>query len=637
MSHQSDLISTDINAYLAQHERKELLRLLTCGSVDDGKSTLIGRLLHDSKMIYEDQLAAITKDSIKSGTTGGKVDLALLVDGLQAEREQGITIDVAYRYFSTSKRKFIIADTPGHEQYTRNMATGASTCDLAIILIDARYGVQVQTRRHSFITSLLGIKHIVVAINKMDLVGYSQDIFEKIKADYTAFNKKLRKAEFYFIPMSALDGDNVVNTSASMSWYQGTALMSLLENVEIAEDRNFDDFRYPVQYVNRPNLNFRGFCGTVASGVVRKGDEIAVMPSGKKSRVKSIVTYDAELEMAFADMAITLTLEDEIDVSRGDMIVHRDNSPVIAAEFDATVVWMTEAALLPGKLYDFKLGGKTISGRVTAIKHRIDVNTMQEIPAPGLELNEIGLCEISVDQPVCVDSYERNRGTGGFIVIDRLTNVTVGAGMIDLEIAAANRQIKRSSTIHVTKEERSARYGQKPVTIMFIGVSGSGKSTLAHGLERRLFDLGRVSAVLDDKAMRLGISKELQHDAQGRAENLRRSAHIARLLNDSGLICCAAFVAPNPESREHALSVIGMDNCLVIYLNPPMDVCKQRDPSGIYAAAKATSSADVTGLSFPYPRPEHMDIELDTSVLTVENCLDEVIDLMESKAFIAAR
>jgi bifunctional enzyme CysN/CysC len=637
MSHQSDLISTDINAYLAQHERKELLRLLTCGSVDDGKSTLIGRLLHDSKMIYEDQLAAITKDSIKSGTTGGKVDLALLVDGLQAEREQGITIDVAYRYFSTSKRKFIIADTPGHEQYTRNMATGASTCDLAIILIDARYGVQVQTRRHSFITSLLGIKHIVVAINKMDLVGYSQGIFEKIKADYTAFSKKLRKAEFHFIPMSALDGDNVVNPSASMSWYQGPALMSLLEHVEIAEDRNFDDFRYPVQYVNRPNLNFRGFCGTVASGVVRKGDEIAVMPSGKKSRVKSIVTYDEELEMAFADMAITLTLEDEIDVSRGDMIVHRDNSPVIAVEFDATVVWMTEAALLPGKLYDFKLGGKTISGRVTAIKHRIDVNTLQEIPAPGLELNEIGLCEISVDQPVCVDSYERNRGTGGFIVIDRLTNVTVGAGMIDLEIAAANRQIKRSSTIHVTKEERSARYGQKPVTIMFIGVSGSGKSTLAHGLERRLFDLGRVSAVLEDKAIRLGISKDLQHDVQGRAENLRRSAHIARLLNDSGLICCAAFVAPNPESREHALSVIGKDNCLVIYLNPPMDVCKQRDPSGIYAAAEATSSADVTGLSNPYSRPEHIDIELDTSVLTVEDCLDEVIGLMESKAFIAAR
>lgn len=637
MSHQSELISTDITAYLAQHERKELLRLLTCGSVDDGKSTLIGRLLHDSKMIYEDQLAAITKDSIKSGTTGGKIDLALLVDGLQAEREQGITIDVAYRYFSTSKRKFIIADTPGHEQYTRNMATGASTCDLAIILIDARHGVQVQTRRHSFITSLLGIKHIVVAINKMDLVDYSQDVFEKIKADYIAFSKKLRKAEFHFIPMSALNGDNVVNRSEFMSWYEGPALMSLLENVEIAEDRNFDDFRYPVQYVNRPNLNFRGFCGTISSGVVRKGDEIAVLPSGKKSRIKSIVTYDEELEMAFADMAITLTLEDEIDISRGDMIVHRDNKPVVAEEFDATVVWMTEAALLPGKLYDFKLGSKTVSGRVTAMKHRIDVNTLEELPTPGLELNEIGLCEISVDQPVCIDSYEKNRSTGAFIVIDRLTNVTVGAGMINLEIAAAKRQVKRSSTVHVTKEERAARYGQKPVTIMFIGVSGSGKSTLAHGLERRLFDMGRVSTVLDGKAMRLGISKDLPHDAAGRAENLRRSAHIARLLNDSGLICCAAFVAPNPDSREHALSVIGKDNCVTVYLNPPIAVCQQRDPSGIYAAADTTGYAEVPGITFPYPKPDHVDLELDTEALTVEDCLDQVIVLMQEKGIVTGR
>ena len=635
MSHQSELISTDITAYLAQHERKELLRLLTCGSVDDGKSTLIGRLLHDSKMIYEDQLAAITKDSLKSGTTGGKIDLALLVDGLQAEREQGITIDVAYRYFSTSKRKFIIADTPGHEQYTRNMATGASTCDLAIILIDARHGVQVQTRRHSFITSLLGIRHIVVAINKMDLVDHSQDVFEKIKADYIKFSKKLRHAEFHFIPMSALNGDNVVNASGFMPWYEGPTLMSLLENVEISEDRNFDDFRYPVQYVNRPNLNFRGFCGTIASGVVRKGDEIVVLPSGKKSRIKSIVTYDEELEMAFADMAVTLTLEDEIDISRGDMIVHRDNKPVVAEEFDATVVWMTEAALLPGKLYDFKLGSKTVSGRVSAMKHRIDVNTLEELPAPGLELNEIGLCEISVDQPVCIDSYEKNRSTGAFIVIDRLTNVTVGAGMINLELTAAKRRAKRSSTIHVTKEERSARYGQKPATIMFIGVSGSGKSTLAHGLERRLFDMGRVSTVLDGKAMRLGISKDLPHDAAGRAENLRRSAHIARLLNDSGLICCAAFVAPNPDSREHALSVIGKDNCVIVYLNPPMSVCQQRDPSGIYAAAEATGSAEVPGITFPYPKPDQVELELDTDALTVEDCLDQVIQLMQNKGIIS--
>ncbi|HBX38451.1 MAG TPA: sulfate adenylyltransferase subunit CysN [Pseudohongiella sp.] len=636
MSHQSELISTDITAYLAQHERKELLRLLTCGSVDDGKSTLIGRLLHDSKMIYEDQLAAIQKDSLKVGTTGGKLDLALLVDGLQAEREQGITIDVAYRYFSTSKRKFIIADTPGHEQYTRNMATGASTCDLAVILIDARHGVQVQTRRHSFITSLLGIKHIVVAVNKMDLVDYSQDVFEKIRTDYLKFSEKLKPAEFHFIPMSALDGDNVVNPSANMAWYEGPTLMNLLENVQITENRNYEDFRYPVQYVNRPNLNFRGFCGTVASGVVRKGDEIIVLPSRKKSRIKSIVTFEEELELAHSDMAITLTLEDEIDVSRGDMIVHRDNMPAVAEEFDATVVWMTEDALLPGKMYDFKLGTKTVSGRVNTIKHQIDVNTLEENPAPALELNEIGVCDVSVDQPVCIDSYDRNRNTGSFIVIDRLTNVTVGAGMINLDAAAAKRR-KRSGITHVTREERSARYGQKPATVMFIGVSGAGKSTLAHGLERRLFDMGRVSTVLDGKAMRLGISKDLPHDAEGRAENLRRSAHIARFINDSGLICCAAFVAPNPDSREHAVSVIGKDNCYIVYLNPPIEVCQQRDPSGIYAAAETTGSADIPGISFPYSPPEKVELELDTASLSVDECLDQVLDMMRDKGILNGR
>lgn len=637
MSHQSELISTDITAYLAQHERKELLRLLTCGSVDDGKSTLIGRLLHDSKMIYEDQLAAIKADSVKSGTTGGAIDLALLVDGLQAEREQGITIDVAYRYFSTSKRKFIIADTPGHEQYTRNMATGASTCDLAVILIDARHGVQVQTRRHSFITSLLGIKHIVVAINKMDLVNFDQNVFEKIKADYLAFSKKLRAADFYFIPMSALNGDNVVNVSEHMPWYDGPTLMSLFEHVEIAEDRNYDDFRYPVQYVNRPNLNFRGFCGTVSSGVVRKGDEIIVLPSRKKSRIKSIVTMDEELELAHAEMAITLTLEDEIDVSRGDMIVHRDNRPTVAESFDATIVWMADAALLPGKLYDFKLGSKIVSGRVSSLKHKIDVNTLEEKPTPSLELNEIGLCDIRVDQAVCIDSYEKNRSTGAFIVIDRLTNVTVGAGMINLESATARHNSAPSSTIHVTKEERAGRYGQKPATIMFIGISGAGKSTLAHGLERRLFDMGRVSTVLDGKAMRLGISKDLPHDAQGRAENLRRSAHIARFLNDSGLICCAAFVAPNPDSREHAMSVIGKDNCCIIYLNPPIEICQQRDPSGIYAAAEAIGSADIPGISFPYVPPEQVDLELDTGQMSVEDCLDNVLTLMQNKGILGQR
>lgn len=627
MSHQSELISSDINAYLAQHERKELLRLLTCGSVDDGKSTLIGRLLHDSKMIYEDQLASIEADSVKSGTTGGKIDLALLVDGLQAEREQGITIDVAYRYFSTSKRKFIIADTPGHEQYTRNMATGASTCDLAIILIDARHGVQTQTRRHSYIASLLGIKHIIVAINKMDLVDYKQSVFEEIKSQYLEFTKKLEPADYHFLPLSALNGDNVVNPSENMPWYEGTPLMPILETVEISGDRNYSDFRFPVQYVNRPNLNFRGFCGTIASGVIHKGDEIAVLPSGKTSRIKSIVSYDEELELAFAEMAITLTLEDEIDVSRGDILTHLDNLPNSAKSFDATVVWMTEDQLLPGKLYEFKLGTSTVSGQIKSIHNRIDINSLEETPAPGLELNEIGLVEIALEQTVCFDSYRDNRATGGFIIIDRLTNVTVGAGMISCD--SQHRSIKKTpSNIHVSKEERAARYGQTPATIMFIGVSGSGKSTLAHGLERKLFDRGRVSTVLDGKTMRLGISKDLPHDSEGRAENLRRSAHVARFINDSGVICCASFVAPNRDSREHALSVIGKDNCYIVYLNPPMDICIQRDPSGLYAAAEGSSSSDIPGLSFPYETPELTHLELDTEKLSIDECLDEVIQLM---------
>ncbi|MEX2131259.1 MAG: sulfate adenylyltransferase subunit CysN [Pseudohongiellaceae bacterium] len=636
MSHKSDLIATDINAYLAQHERKELLRLLTCGSVDDGKSTLIGRLLHDSKMIYEDQLAAIQADSVKSGSIDGKLDLALLVDGLQAEREQGITIDVAYRYFSTSRRKFIIADTPGHEQYTRNMATGASTCDLAIILIDARYGVQTQTRRHSFITSLLGIRHIIVAINKMDLVGFSEKVFNRIRDDYMVFASKLNAMDFHFMPLSALNGDNVVNKSENMPWFQGEPLMHVLENVEIAADRNFVDFRYPVQYVNRPNLNFRGFCGTVASGVVRKGDAVTVLPSGKSSRIKSIVTFDEELELAHAEMAITLTLENEIDVSRGDMLVHSDNLPKLDDQFEATVVWMADQPLLPGKLYDFKLNSKVVSGRIKSIRNRIDVNTLNRHPAPALELNEIGLCELAMEQKVCFDSYDVNRGTGRLIVIDRLTNVTVGAGMIRCDSGSreSTTAAPGSSVTHVTKEERAARYGQRPATIMFIGVSGSGKSTLAHGLERRLFDMGRVSTVLDGKTMRLGISRDLSHDADGRAENLRRSAHVARFLNDSGLICCASFVAPNPDSREYALSVIGKDNCLIIYLNPPIEVCIQRDPSGLYAAAAGSESGDVPGLSFPYEEPEPVQLTLDTSVLNVDECLQKVIQLMREASIL---
>ncbi len=489
MSHQSDLISTDINAYLAQHERKELLRFLTCGNVDDGKSTLIGRLLHDSKMIYEDQLAAVQADSVKSGTTSaGKIDLALLVDGLQAEREQGITIDVAYRYFSTSTRKFIIADTPGHEQYTRNMATGASTCDLAVILIDARYGVQTQTKRHSFIASLLGLKHIIVAINKMDLVGYSEETYRNIQDDYLAFVKTLDLHDIHFIPMSALDGDNVVNPSANMPWFSGMPMMELLNSIEIADDHNFADARFPVQYVNRPNLDFRGFCGTVASGVFHKGDLITALPSGKSSKIKSIVTYDGELEQAFAAMAVTLTLDDEIDISRGDLIIgQQTNPPTIADKFKATIVWMTEQAMTPGRQYVIKLATRSVSGSVSMIHHRIDVNTLEHHDANELKLNEIASCTVAVNAPVVFDPYKRNKGTGAFIVIDRLTNVTVGAGMITGDASEEDWS-------PVTAQERATRFGQ---TAAIIALSGSNNQQVAYHLERKLFDTGHAATILE--------------------------------------------------------------------------------------------------------------------------------------------
>jgi len=436
MSHQSELIEKDIDAYLAQHEKKELLRFLTCGSVDDGKSTLIGRLLHDSKMIYEDQLAAVASDSSKHGTTGEKIDLALLVDGLQAEREQGITIDVAYRYFSTAKRKFIIADTPGHEQYTRNMATGASTCDLAIILIDARYGVQTQTRRHSYIASLLGIKHVIVAINKMDLVDFDEQRFNDIKQDYLELSKSLNTSDMYFVPISALDGDNVVNHSERTPWYDGQALMQILESVEIAEDKNTVDFRFPVQYVNRPHLNFRGFCGTVASGVVNVGDEIKVYPSEKTTRVKSIVTYEADLQQAFVDQAVTLTLEDEIDISRGDILVHATDSPAFSDRLRAHMVWMSEMPMKPGKQYWFKFASKLTPGIVSDIEYRVDVNTFDHSKEDNMQLNDIAVVDVELEQKVVFDAYQKNRATGAFIVIDRMSNITVGAGMVINELEA---------------------------------------------------------------------------------------------------------------------------------------------------------------------------------------------------------
>ena len=630
MSHQSDLISQDILAYLAQHERKELLRFLTCGNVDDGKSTLIGRLLHDSKMIYEDHLEAITRDSKKVGTTGDDVDLALLVDGLQAEREQGITIDVAYRYFSTAKRKFIIADTPGHEQYTRNMATGASTCDLAIILVDARYGVQTQTRRHSYIASLLGIRHIVVAINKMDLKDFDQGVFESIKADYLQFAERigLKPSSLHFVPMSALKGDNVVNRSERSPWYTGQPLMEILESVEISGDRNLDDMRFPVQYVNRPNLNFRGFSGTLASGVVHKGDEVVALPSGKGSRVKSIVTFEGELEQAGPGQAITLTLEDEIDVSRGDMLVHADNRPLVSDAFDAMLVWMSEEPMLPGKKYDIKRATSYVPGSIPSITHKVDVNTLEQAAASSLQLNEIARVKVSLDAPIALDGYEQNRTTGAFIVIDRLTNGTVGAGMIIAEPQSGAGH--RDPLGHVSSEERAARFGQQPATVLFTGLSGAGKSTLAYTVERKLFDAGRAVYVLDGQNLRHDLNKGLPQDRAGRTENWRRAAHVARQFNEAGLLTLAAFVAPDAEGREQAKSLIGPERLITVYVQASPQVCRERDPQGLYAAGQD----NIPGESFPYDIPLNADLVVDTQSLSVEEGAKAVLDLLRSRGLI---
>lgn len=527
MSHQSNLIAEDIHAYLAQHEKKELLRFLTCGNVDDGKSTLIGRLLHDSKMIYEDQIAAIRKDSARFGTTGDDFDPALLLDGLEAEREQGITIDVAYRYFSTTRRKFIIADTPGHEQYTRNMATGASTCDLAIILIDARHGVQTQTRRHSYIVSLLGIRHVIVAINKMDLIGFDEATFLTIEKDYLEFSERLDLHDIRFMPISALKGDNVVNPSPNMAWFKGMPLMALLDSIEIASDQNFEDPRFPVQYVNRPNLDFRGYSGTVAGGTFRKGDPIMALPSRKVSHLASIVTADGELEEAFAGQAVTLTLTDEIDISRGDMLVVPSNQPQVDSRLLAHVVWMTDAPLVPGRPYLIKHNTRTAVGSFSKIRHRIDVNTQAHHPVDALQMNEIGLVELDLNNPLALDPYNRCKGTGAFIVIDRLSNVTVGAGMImGLNESGENQE-------RVSLDEREARFGQRGVTLL-IDPSRIG---LVHGLERLIFNLGHNAVCLDvtDSPQELRV--------------------ICRQLNAAGLIAILPASGARHFPEDHAIHV----------------------------------------------------------------------------------
>jgi bifunctional enzyme CysN/CysC len=644
VSHQSSLIASDIDAYLAQHERKELLRFITCGSVDDGKSTLIGRLFYESKMIYEDQLAAIRKDTSRYGTTGEDVDLALFTDGLEDERQQGITIDVAYRYFSTDRRKFIIADTPGHEQYTRNMATGASTADLAIILVDARHGILPQTKRHSFIVSLLGIRHIVVAINKMDIVDYDEAVFERIKADYIDFASRLDLPDVHFMPISALKGDNVVTNSPRMPWHSGPPLMTLLETVYIGSDRNMEDFRFPVQVVLRPNLDYRGFAGTIASGIIRRGDEVMSLPSRKKSRVKSIVTFDGELDEAFASQSVTLTLEDEIDSSRGDMLVRPGNVPKVDHRFEAMIVWMSEEPLVPGRQYLFKQTSKVVPGAVSTLRYRVDINTLHRQPAPTLALNEIGRCSVTLTSPIAHDAYRRNRTTGGFIMIDRLTNATVAAGMIldrEAEETAGDHWGDSAAAEHlhaeqsgVTAAEREARFGQKPVTLLLTGLTGSGKSTIARALERRLFDLGRGVVLLDGQNMRLGISKDLGFSAAERSENLRRSTEVARLFNDSGLICLAAFVAPDEAVRQKAAERIGTDRFLVVHLSAPVDVCRTRDTEGHYVLADQGALANFPGVSAPYEPPVSPDLVLPTHEWPVSRCVDAIVKLLESRGVI---
>ena len=644
MSHQSSLIASDIDAYLTQHERKELLRFITCGSVDDGKSTLIGRLFYESKMIYEDQLAAIRKDTSRYGTTGEDVDLALFTDGLEDERQQGITIDVAYRYFSTDRRKFIIADTPGHEQYTRNMATGASTADLAIILVDARHGILPQTKRHSFIVSLLGIRHIVVAINKMDIVDYDEAVFERIKADYIDFASRLDLPDVHFMPISALKGDNVVTNSPRMPWHSGPPLMTLLETVYIGSDRNMEDFRFPVQVVLRPNLDYRGFAGTIASGIIRRGDEVMSLPSRKKSRVKSIVTFDGELDEAFASQSVTLTLEDEIDSSRGDMLVRPGNVPKVDHRFEAMIVWMSEEPLVPGRQYLFKQTSKVVPGAVSTLRYRVDINTLHRQPAPTLALNEIGRCSVTLSSAIAHDAYRRNRTTGGFIMIDRLTNATVAAGMIldrEAEETAGDHWGDSAAAEHlhaeqsgVTAAEREARFGQKPVTLLLTGLTGSGKSTIARALERRLFDLGRGVVLLDGQNMRLGISKDLGFSAAERSENLRRSTEVARLFNDSGLICLAAFVAPDEAVRQKAAERIGTDRFLVVHLSAPVDVCRTRDTEGHYVLADQGALANFPGVSAPYESPVSPDLVLPTHEWPVSRCVDAIVKLLESRGVI---
>jgi bifunctional enzyme CysN/CysC len=619
----SDLIAEDIEAYLHQHQHKSLLRFLTCGSVDDGKSTLIGRLLYDSKMIFEDQLASLEADSKRVGTQGGDIDFALLVDGLAAEREQGITIDVAYRFFSTDKRKFIVADTPGHEQYTRNMVTGASTADAAIILIDARKGVLTQTRRHSYLVSLLGIRHVVLAINKMDLVEFSQARFDEIVAEYRAFAEQIGITEFTAIPMSALRGENITEPSAAMPWYAGPPLLRWLEDAPIEDDLRGKPFRMPVQWVNRPNLDFRGFSGLIASGVVRPGDKVKALPSGRESVIERIVTKDGDLPRAVAGQSVTLTLADEIDVSRGDVLAQADDPPAVADQFEATIVWFDEEAMLPGRAYLLKLGAHTVSAQITEPKYKVNVNTLEQLATKQLELNEIGVCNLSTDVTIAFEGYANSKDLGGFILIDRISNRTVGAGMLHFAL-------RRSQNVHwqaldIDKAARAAAKGQRPRVVWFTGLSGSGKSTIANLLEKRLHTERQHTYILDGDNVRHGLSKDLGFTDADRVENIRRVTEVAKLMADAGLIVLVSFISPFRAERRMARELLAEGEFVEVFVDTPLAEAERRDVKGLYKKARSGELKNFTGVDSPYEPPENPEIRIDTTTMSSEDAAELIV------------
>ena len=616
-------VADTVAAYLQQHETKGLLRFITCGSVDDGKSTLIGRLLHDTKGLFVDQLAALEKDSRRHGTQGDDIDYALLLDGLSAEREQGITIDVAYRFFSTDKRKFIVADCPGHEQYTRNMATGASTADVAVVLVDARKGLLPQTRRHSYIVSLLGIRHVLLAVNKLDLVDYDQSVFDEIEAGYRELAAKLGIPHVQAVPLSALKGDNLLQRSAATPWYSGPTVLDYLESVEVERGDADIGFRLPVQWVNRPNQNFRGFAGTIAAGEVRPGDDIVALPSGRRSKVARIVAADGDLDIAATDQAITLTLADELDISRGDVIASADKPPQVADQFAAHLLWMGEHALLPGRSYWLKLGTRTVSASITEIKHKIDVNTQEHLAAKHLELNEVAYCNLSLDQPIAFEAYADNRELGGFILIDRQSNATVAAGTLDFAL-------RRAGNIHwqhvdVDKSARARIKAQRPRCVWFTGLSGSGKSTIANLVEKRLLALGHHTYLLDGDNVRHGLNKDLGFTDEDRVENLRRVAEVAKLMTDAGLIVLVSFISPFSAERRAARALFAEDEFIEIFVDTPLAVAEQRDIKGLYAKARRGELPHFTGIDSPYEAPEAPELRLDTTNKPAQTLAEQVV------------